>query len=272
MRALKRFAAFLCVGASATQATDLPAAELPLTDQVRPSVYLVEFGGYGVFEPSYEGSKNYLLSFKPIVEINKEGDRIWQFFPNDAIGYSLIETANFHAGPAGNVSLQSRFHNPDIDFRLGKADINVQGGLFAEYYPLENFRTRAEGLQGLTGNTGFALNLMADYIWKPSSDWTLTAGPRTQIVNDEYASEYFSTQHALRTKQFVKFRAEGGVLSAGGEFSGAYYWTGGLTTRFFVDYSKLTGDAADSPRVDIKGSADQVTVGIGASYQIKVER
>ena len=61
-----------------------------------------------------------LLSFKPIVDVNKEGDRVWQFFPNDAIGYDLIQTANFHAGPAANLSLQSRFHSPDIDFRLGR--------------------------------------------------------------------------------------------------------------------------------------------------------
>ncbi len=224
-----------------------------------------------MFEPSYEGSKRYLLSFKPIVDINKEGDRVWQFFPNDAIGYDLFETDNFHAGPAANLSLQSRFHSPDIDFQFGKADVNLQGGVFAEYYPVANVRTRVEALQGLTGNTGFAVNLMADYIWKPAADWTLTAGPRTQIVNDEYASEYFSIQHALKTRQFVKFRAEGGVLSAGGELTGAYALTNSLTTRFFVDYSKLAGDAADSPRVDIKGSADQVTVGIGASYKFKVE-
>ena len=112
----------------------------PFKDDVRPSVYIIELGGYGVFEPSYEGSKRYLLSFKPIVDINKEGDRVWQFFPNDAIGYDLFETANFHAGPAGNLSLQSRFHSPDIDFRLGKADVTLQGGVFAEYYPVENFR------------------------------------------------------------------------------------------------------------------------------------
>ena len=91
-------------------------------------------------------------------------------------------------------------------------------------------------------------------------------------MNDEYASEYLSTEHALKTRQFVKFRAEGGILSAGGELTGAYEWTNSLTTRFFVDYSKLAGDAADSPRVDLKGSADQVTVGIGASYKFKVER
>ena len=44
--------ALLCAGASAAQ-----AADLSLKDDVRPSAYIIELGGYGVFEPSYEGSK-----------------------------------------------------------------------------------------------------------------------------------------------------------------------------------------------------------------------
>jgi outer membrane scaffolding protein for murein synthesis (MipA/OmpV family) len=169
------------------------------------------------------------------------------------------------------LTLQSRFHNSDINLQVAKADVNVQGGAFAEIYPLDNVRGRVEVLQGLTGNTGFSINLMSDYIWKPGPQWTFTAGPRAQIVDDEYASDYFSTQFAMKSGRFVKFNAEGGLLSAGAEITGAYELTQNMTARFFLDYSRLTGDAADSPRVDLRGSADQVTVGVGASYKFKVE-
>jgi outer membrane scaffolding protein for murein synthesis (MipA/OmpV family) len=247
------------------------AADLLSQDSAPPSDWIVELGGYGVFEPRYEGSKSYVTGFKPIIDFHKEGDRVWPFFPNDAITYDLFETSNFRAGPAGDITLQSRFHSPDVNLQIGKADVNLQGGAFAEIYPVDNVRGRIEVLRGLTGNTGFSINLMSDYIWKPDARWTITAGPRAQIVDDEYASEYFSSQLAIRNGRYVKYKAEGGLLSAGAELTGTYDWTQNIATRFFIDYSRLTGDAADSPRVDLKGSPDQVTVGIGVSYKFKVE-
>jgi outer membrane protein len=247
------------------------AADLASQVNTPPSVWIVELGGYGVFEPKYLGSNGYDWSFKPIFDVHQEGDRAEPYFPNDAISYSLFDIGNFHAGPAGDFTLQSRFHNPDVNLEIAKADVNVQGGAFAEIYPADNIRGRVEVLQGLTGNTGFSINLMSDYIWKPDSRLTLTAGPRAQIVDDEYASDFFSSQYALKSGRFVKFKAEGGLLSAGAEVTGSYDWTQNITARFFLDYSRLTGDAADSPVVDLRGSADQVTVGIGASYKFKVE-
>ncbi len=236
------------------------------------SVWIIDLGGYGVGEPTYLGSSRYTGSFKPQVDIFELGDREWLTFPNDAIDYSLLETDNFRAGPAGTVTLQSRFHGQDIDLRVGKSDVHLQGGAFAEFYPAGWVRTRVELLQGVTGNTGFAVNLSADYIWRPAAAWTLTIGPRAQIVNDEYASDYFSTQLALKNNQnYVKYRAEGGVLSAGAEITGKYQWTKEIAAKFFVDYNQLMGDAADSPRVNIRGSAEQVVVGVGASYRLAVE-
>ncbi len=40
-------------------------------------------------------------------------------------------------------------------------------------------------------------------------------------------------------------------------------WVIGAT----VIYSRLTGDAGDSPIVESRGSKDQVTAGLGLSYQ-----
>ena len=66
-------------------------------------------------------------------------------------------------------------------------------------------------LQGITGNAGLAANFSADYIWHPSAAWTLTLGPRVQIANALYASDYFAAQNAKMTGNYVPFHAEGGV-------------------------------------------------------------
>ena len=179
------------------------AVNSSLKDDLPPSAWIVEFGGYGVLEPTYLESKQYNVGFKPLLGFRQAGDREWLTFPNDAFDYNLYETANFRAGPAGNLTLESRLHGQDIDLRLGKADVDLQGGAFAEYYPVPFIRTRAELLQGVTGNMGFAVNLSADYIWRPGPDWTLTFGPRAQVVNDQYASDYFSTQIAFRNNNYL---------------------------------------------------------------------
>jgi outer membrane protein len=270
--AARALCAWMCVGVPVRAADLAPQDAASSKDAVQPSVWIVELGGYGVMEPTYEGSKHYSLSFKPQIDVYKLGDREWLSFPNDAFDYSLYETSDFRAGPAASVTLQSRLHGQDIDLHLGKADVTLGGGAFAEYYPLDYIRTRVELLQGITGNNGFAANLSADYIWRPYADWTLTFGPRAQVVNDEYASDYFSTQLAIKNHTFVPYRAEGGLLSSGAEVTGKYDWTKEFSAKFFIDYNQLMGDAADSPRVNLRGSAEQVTVGVGATYKFSIER
>ncbi len=246
--------------------------DFSLKDDLPPSAWIVEVGGYGVLEPTYLGSKYYDLGFKPLLGFRQAGDREWLSFPNDAFDYNLYETADFRAGAAGNLTLQSRLHGEDIDLRLGKADVDLQGGAFAEYYPVNYVRTRAELLQGVTGNTGLAFNLSADYIWRPVPDWTLTFGPRAQIVNDQYASDYFSTQIAIKNNNYyVPYHAEGGILTSGAEVTGKYDVTTQISTKFYIDYNQLVGDAADSPRVSLRGSAEQVVLGIGATYKFAIQ-
>lgn len=259
--------ASLCASGFAA-ATEL----LPLDAGLPPSAWIVEIGGYGVFEPTFLGSANYNIGFKPLFGFRQASDREWLSFPNDAFDYNLYETADFRAGPAGNLTLQSRLHGQDIDFRLGKADADLQGGAFVEYYPCDFVRTRAEFLQGISGNMGFAINLAADYIWRPMPGWILTFGPRAQIVNDQYASDYFSTQIAFKNNNnYVSYSAEGGVLTSGAEFTGQYAVTPEITTKFYIDYNQLMGDAADSPRVALRGSAEQVILGIGATYKFAIQ-
>lgn len=265
-------AAFVAIGIACCFASSVAAGpDAGASGDIRPSAWIVELGGYGIFEPEYLGSNRYSLGFKPIIDVHKPGDRVWLSFPNDAFTYDLYETANFHAGVAGDLTLQSRRHGENFDLRLGSADVNLRGGGFAEYYPTPSIRTRVEVLQGLTGNTGLAANLSADYIWKPDQALTLTLGPRTQIVNDEYASDFFSTELAKKHGTYIRYKAEGGFLSAGGEFTGTYDWSRTISTKLFVDYTHLLGDAADSPRVDLKGSASQVIIGLGASYKFAIE-
>jgi MipA family protein len=250
---------------------DARALDITSANDAPPSAWIVDFGGYGVVEPTYEGSKHYILGFKPQIDVWEAGSREWLTFPNDAVSFALYETSNFRAGAAGALTLQSPYHGEDIDFRLGAAEADLAGGAFAEYYPLAYMRTRIELLQGITGNTGLAANLSADFIWRACPDCTLTLGPRLQITNGQYASDYFSTQNAQKTGVYLPYHAEGGVLSSGAELTGKYDWTKQVSSKFFLDYNQLVGDAADNPRVSLRGTSEQFIFGAGASYKFAVQ-
>ncbi|MGA7328712.1 MAG: MipA/OmpV family protein [Rhodomicrobium sp.] len=261
----------LLICATIGASNPVAAVDLASPTSLPPSAWILDIGGYGVIEPVYEGSRNYTFAFKPQIDAREAGDREWLTFPNDAVSYALLETGNFRAGPAGTLTLQSPYHGQDIDLRLGKANVDLAGGVFAEYYPMPSIRTRAELLQGITGNTGFAANLSADYIWRPDASWTLTLGPRAQVADVPYASQFFSTRNAMQTGFYLPYKAEGGLLYAGAELTGKYDWTSRFSTKFFLDYDQLVGDAADNPRVSLRGSSDQFIAGVGASYKVAID-
>ena len=252
-------------------ATGVRAFEIGSLETATPSAWIVEITGYGVLEPIYEGSKRYNSGIKPQIDVWQAGTKEWLSFPNDAVGYALYEEANFRIGPAAILSLQSAYHGGDIDLRLGRAAVDLEGGVFAEFYPLPSIRTRVELLQGISGNPGFVSNFSGDYIWHPAQSWTLALGPRLQVADGQYSSYYFSAQNAQKTGVYVPFHAQGGILSAGAELFGKYDWTKTISGKFFFDYNQLAGDAANNPRVSLRGATEQFIAGFGASYKFSVQ-
>ena len=234
--------AFPCVEVPGRAADLIAPPSLP--DNPPPTAWIIDLGGFMVAEPTYDGSSHYTCGSKPWIDIRRAGDREWLSLPYDAVGHAVYETDNFRAGPAASITLQSRFHGQDIDLRLGSASVDLAGGGFAEYYPVAYIRTRAELLQGITGNTGLVANLSADYIWEAlyRLDLHLRAAPP-------------ACQRPICLSYFDRVRQEDGDLDAvpgGGRASlcrarrtGKYDWTKQL--YWLLDYSQLVGDAADSP-------------------------
>ena len=230
--------------------------------------WIVTLGGYGAAVPEFPGSKNLTFSFRPVFNAYRAGEREWLTLPNDAFGLTLYQTANFRMGAAADY-LQNRDHREDSAL-TGLHDIGYTAelGAFAEYYPVPFLRTRVELLQGVTGAEGFAANLMADFIFKPDAPWLFTAGPRLRFVNTQYESEFFSISDTeAPLSGLTPYHASGGLNFAGIDATARYYVNENLSLRAFAEWDRLVGDAADSPLVKIKGSADQLQFGLGAAYR-----
>lgn len=147
---------------------------------------------------------------------------------------------------------------------LDDIDFGVELG-FGLKYQQTNWMAFGEMRKGVTGHTGVTGTLGADWIMRPSDRLRISAGPRVNFGDDDFANTYFGVTGAeAAASQFGAFEAGGGALSAGLAVSGTYFIDDKWSLEGVVSYEKLMGDAADSP-ITLNGSEDQWRIGLGVS-------
>ncbi len=153
--------------------------------------------------------------------------------------------------------------NPEL---LGLDDVSsaVELGL-GVVYQQTNWLAFGEVRQGFGGHHGVTGTLGADLILRPDSQWTITAGPRINFGDSDYASTYFGvTPVEAGASAFGAYTADGGVLGVGVAVGATYQFNDRWAFESLLSYEKLMNSAADSPITAI-GSEDQWTVRMGFS-------
>lgn len=147
---------------------------------------------------------------------------------------------------------------------LADVEFGVELG-FGLKYQQTNWMAFGEMRKGVTGHTGLTGTLGADWIMRPNERLRISAGPRVNFGDDDFANTYFGVTGAEATaSQFDAYQAGGGALSAGLAVSGTYFIDDKWSLEGVVSYEKLMGDAADSP-ITLNGSEDQWRIGVGVS-------
>ncbi|MES1179623.1 MAG: MipA/OmpV family protein, partial [Hyphomicrobium sp.] len=147
-------------------------------------------------------------------------------------------------------------------------DLALEVGAFVEYWPTDFWRTRLEARNAVYGAEGWVFDLSSDIVWHPASQWTLAAGPRLSIADNDYMNAYYGIDGGeSRSLHLAKYDASAGVRSTGAGIYAEYKWTAQLSTMASFEYERLVGSAADSPLVRDDGSPDQFTFALGAKYQ-----
>jgi MipA family protein len=257
------FGAALPVVASAAE----PGWSLPPI----PGEWTVTLGVEGEALPAFEGSSQYLFGLVPVLSLRPAGRAPRFSSPRDSGGTALINLNGFHAGPA--VKLKSARNESDSEQLRGLGDVDwaLEVGGFAEYWPSEWLRTRLEVRRGFNGHEGIVADLTADVV-VPLERWTLSGGPRMTLADSKAIAPYFSINAAQALASGLpEFNTKGGVHSVGVGAQVHYEWTQQWSSRFFVEYERLLGDAASSPIVTQRGSPDQVTVGAGVTYSFNIK-
>lgn len=234
--------------------------------------WIVTLGAEGRVVPSYEGSSRYVFLPVPLLDI-RSADSPRRFTnPRDGLTVGLFSSGSFRAGVTGKAVLPRRQNDDSNLAGLGNVDWAIEVGPFVEYYPVPWLRTRAELRQGIGGHHGVVADISADFIAQLTPKLTWSMGPRASFASASALAPYFSITPAQSLASGLPvYNASGGFRSFGAGTLVRYEWSPEWATHFFAEYDRLADSAANSPLVTLRGSANQVQVGVGATYSFGVK-
>jgi len=262
-------------------AADLPPAEPP---PAAPAVYMppappdwtVTLGAEVRAIPAWPGAPDtkFGITGLPLFSIRKAGTPPEFFGARDSFSFNLIDLGIFKMGPAARLLWERKASDYAALNGLGNVNYAVQLGGFAEFWAVPWLRLRTEVRQGLGGETGVTGDAFLDAVI-PFGQFRWSGGPRVTLQSAAAVSPYFSitTAQAIAANALqpglpplTPYSAGGGLYSYGAGTQLEYFFSPQWAAHVLFEYERLTGDAANSPLVTQRGSPDQYTVGLGATY------
>ncbi len=240
--------------------------------------------GVGViYGPSYDGSDDYVLSPVPVLQGSLKGVDIaprpggvaLDFIPdaNDAkIGFSL--------GPVATLSRNRASQIKDPVVRAaGKLDDAVEIGANAGItlnrvlHRYDSLALSADVKWDVAGaHSGRTISPTFTYTTPLSRAALVSLSASMRHVDGQFARYYYSVSPAQASASGLpRFDADGGWESwslgvlAGYDLSGNAL-NGGFSVIAIGAYSRMIGDAADTPFTSLRGDADQWSGGLGIGY------
>lgn len=230
--------------------------------------WALTLGGSGFVGPKFEGAKKNSLQFSPIISLGKQGAGPRYVSRNDSPSVSLFDHGAFRAGIAGKL-VMPRDSDDERELR-GMRDVKfgLELGGFAEVYPTDNLRVRGEVRQGIRSHSGVVADIAADAFVDVTPNIRVSGGPRARFASSDYFDRYYGVSASGAANGGPSAYNPGGGLHSLG-VGGAIDWkpTENITASSFVEYRRLMGPASDSSLVRERGSANQLVVGISASYK-----
>lgn len=253
-------AMFLQAGATAmAQDFDISTAE---SIKVKESVV-----GLGIaFVPDYEGSEDYTAI--PIINARLNlNNNMYIGFLGNTLRANLVPSQEWNAGPL----LRYRPERNDVDNaqvdRMEKVDAAVEAGGFVSYN-LPDWTFSLSAAQDIAGgHDGFLLDLGAGYRYKLQADTMLMINAQMTYANSDYMHTYFSVDQGDRVRSGLRtFTADSGLKDIGIGVAIQHSINRKWSIVGALRYTRLLGDAADSPVVDDVGSPNQMLTGAFVNY------
>ena len=236
---------------------------------VPPGVTDIRFGLGPVYSPDYEGSDDYQARFKPLLSfryrdlIHVDNNRL-------RINLSMMDRGDdvrFNAGPLVKIDFgRDERDNPDLA-GLGEVGTSVELGAFASYTTgITRARLRLQR-DVTSGHSGTMLAGDVRVILNKKGRLVVIGSINATWADSDYMDAFFSIDElqSLRSGMPV-FNAGSGMkdfrlaLGANLDMTDAWALVGN------VSYSRMLGDAGNSPMVAATGDANQFVAGLFIIY------
>lgn len=230
--------------------------------------WYLKVGATGFLGPKYDGGSDRLFQAAPLISLGRAGSTVRFSSRNDNPAFAFVDKGAFRAGVVGKLILE---RDEDTSSKLEGLDpVRFGGELggFAEVYPTDWLRIRAELRQGIRSHHGLIADVAADGFVDVSDNVRVSAGPRLSAATSDYFDAYYGVSSSEAAKSgYSKYTPSGGLNSVGAGAAITWQATEKLETSAFAEYKRLMGPAADSSIVKEGGSRNQFLVGLSALYR-----
>ena len=243
--------------------------------------------GLGVgLVPSYAGSNDYIAFPLPLIvgrvggigiRPNGPGLTLDLFSPAPSFGKRKVRVA---FGPAFRIrnDRQAQIED-DVVERAGELDLALEVGLNGAvafpgvFKPLDTLSVGVQVRRDvLNAHDGLVIEPQINYATPLGRAFLLQVQTQMEFVSDRFADYYFSLTPAQGAATGLPaFTAKGGLNRVGTLAILSYdldknALNGGWSLTGIGGYSRLLGDAADTPFTSQRGDANQFIVGLGMAY------
>lgn len=224
--------------------------------------------GLGVaFVPDYEGSEDYTT--KPLLQasFNWSNGMYFSLLGNTARA-NLIPSKAWHFGPL----LRYRAERDDVDNdrvdAMEDVDAAVELGVFLSY-SLPNWVFSISAAHDVAdAHDGYVVDLGAGYRLQLQKKTMLTVFVQTTYANEDYMDTYFGIDPVDSARSGLPtFSADSEWKDVGVGVLVNHNFESSWGLMGAVKYTKLLGDASDSPIVDDEGDDTQWLAGVLVNYR-----
>lgn len=258
--------AYLVLATALTAPAIAADSEKPAGKHFWSGDWSLTVGGDFYRQPRFTGSSKYIMSAQPLISFGRTGVAERFASRNDNISFALMDMQDFRIGLTGEFLMGRGGSQAD-----GLKDIPWGGeiGGFMEFYPTDWFRLRTELRHGVRVHNGLIGEVAGDAFYDVTPQIRVSGGPRVSFASKKYFDTYYgiNAEESVASGLSVYDPDGGGIASAG--LGGAVTWltTDKITTTLYAEYEKLQGKAARSSLVSERGSRNQLTVGVSATYR-----
>lgn len=226
--------------------------------------------------PDYPGSNDYTAGIAPTALFHFSRDsEIHLRLVVSQLSLNLLNHKNLNIGPTVNYRFgRSDDVNDRAVKRMKEIDGSIEAGAFVSWKvinetdPRYRFSMSADFLQDVSGeHDGYLITPSMRYFF-PLARWlVMSVGVSATYASDGYMGTYFSVSPSdAAASGLSTYNAGNGFRDARINLMGIISFSPSWHLGIGAIYSRMLGEAADSPVVDNRGSKNQLFLGLGLAY------